>query len=61
MRKTTIKPDSVNPFQNAQEEWLDLEKFASVEVTSENPNFPIESALAGREGPAGARPKEASR
>jgi hypothetical protein len=51
MRKTTIKPDSVNTFQNAQEEWLDLERFASVEVTSEDPNFPIESALAGRESP----------
>ena len=51
MCKTTINPDSVNPFQNAQEEWLDLEKFASVEVTSEDPNFPIESALATREGP----------
>src|ERR1700719_43112 len=51
MRKTIIKPETINPRQNAQDEWLDLEKVATVEITSEDPNFPIESALAGREGP----------
>jgi len=50
MRKTIIRPESVNPHPNAQEEWLDLEKSAAVEVTSEDPKFPIESALAGRKG-----------
>jgi uncharacterized protein (DUF736 family) len=50
VRKTIIKPESVNPRSNTQEEWLDLEKFAAVEVTSEDPKFPIESALTGREG-----------
>jgi uncharacterized protein (DUF736 family) len=50
MRKTIVRPESVNPRPNAQEEWLDLEKSAAVEVTSEDPNYPIESALAGREG-----------
>ena len=51
MRKTIIKPETTNPRQNAQDEWLDLEKVATVEITSEDPKFPIESALATREGP----------
>ena len=51
MRKTMIKAETINPRQNAQEEWLDLEKLATVEITSEDPKFPIESALATREGP----------
>ena len=51
MRKTMIKPETINPRQNAQDEWLDLEKVATVEITSEDPKFPIESALATREGP----------
>jgi uncharacterized protein (DUF736 family) len=51
MRKTIIKPETSNPGQNAQDEWLDLEKAATVEITSEDPKFPIESALATREGP----------
>ena len=51
MRKTIIKPETINPRQNAQDEWLDLEKVATVEITSEDPKFPIESALAKREGP----------
>ena len=51
MRKTIIKPETINPRQNAQDEWLDLEKVATVEITSEDPKSPIESALAKREGP----------
>jgi hypothetical protein len=51
MRKTIINPETINPCQNAQGEWLDLEKVATVEITSEDPKFPIESALATREGP----------
>src|SRR6266849_1802597 len=51
MRKTIIKPETINPRQNAQDEWLDLEKVAIVEITSEDPKFPIESALATREAP----------
>jgi hypothetical protein len=50
MRKTIITPETINPRQNAQDEWLDLEKVAIVEITSEDPKFPIESALATREG-----------
>jgi hypothetical protein len=51
MRKTTITPGPIDPRQDAQEEWLDLEHCASIEVTSEDPDFPVDSALAGREGP----------
>ena len=50
MRKTIIKPEITNRRQNAQPEWLDLENVATVEITSEDPKFPIESALATQEG-----------
>lgn len=36
---------------SANETWLDLEQFARVEVTSEQPGFPIESALVPGTGP----------
>jgi hypothetical protein len=48
MRKKLINSDTMRP--HAQEEWLDLEEIARVEVTSEDPNFPIEAALAAAEG-----------
>jgi hypothetical protein len=48
MRKTVI--DAASP-PHSQEKWLDLQKIARVEVTSEDPNFPIESALSAGEGP----------
>jgi hypothetical protein len=51
MRKSIIKPEGVNPEKKVQEEWLDLEKSASVEITSEDPDFPIEDALRGHQGP----------
>jgi hypothetical protein len=44
MRKKVTNPDAQSP-QRGQGVWLDLEKIASVEVTSEDPNFPIDSAL----------------
>jgi len=50
MRKTLIEPETVDPSQNAQDQWLDLDQFATVEITSEDPRFPIESALTVREG-----------
>jgi uncharacterized protein (DUF736 family) len=31
--------------------WLDLEQFATVEVTSEEPHFPIESVFSSEDGP----------
>jgi hypothetical protein len=45
MRKTIIAPDAVYSEPHTEPEWLDLEQLAKVEVTSENPSFPIESAL----------------
>ena len=48
MRKKLINSDTMRP--HSQEEWLDLEEIARVEVTSEDPNFPIEAALAAGEG-----------
>jgi hypothetical protein len=50
MQKKVINPDTINPRPDSQEEWLDLDEIASVEVTSEDPNYPIEAALAGGEG-----------
>jgi len=50
MRKTVINPDTINPRPQSQGEWLDLAEIATVEVTSEDPNFPIEFALTAREG-----------
>jgi hypothetical protein len=35
----------------AAEGWLDLEQIATVEVTSEDPGFPIESAFSSNDGP----------
>jgi hypothetical protein len=49
MRKNVINSDTINPRSHSQEEWLDLEEIARVEVTSEDPNFPIEAALAAGE------------
>jgi hypothetical protein len=49
MRKKVINADTINLQQRSQGEWLDLEEIARVEVTSEDPNFPIEAALASRE------------
>src|ERR1700730_10927401 len=52
MRKKVINSDTINPRSHSQEEWLDLEDVARAEVTSEDPNFPIEAALAaGEKGP----------
>ena len=50
MRKTVINSDPINPRWHSQGEWLDLEETARVEVTSEDPDFPIEDALSAGEG-----------
>jgi|SRR5271165_494489 len=59
MRKTLIQetlPDaSTEPGQ-----WLDLETLASVEVTSESPDYPIESVFAAQTG-EGWRASEAGK
>jgi hypothetical protein len=38
----------MGPAVNGPGEWLNLEELASVEVTSEDPDFPIESAIAAQ-------------
>jgi hypothetical protein len=49
MRKKVIKLDTLNPQPHSQEKWLNLEEIARIEVTSEDPSFPIEAALTARE------------
>ena len=51
MRKTVIDPATVHSESRAEQEWLDLEEMAKVEVTSEDPRFPLESALVSSKGP----------
>jgi hypothetical protein len=51
MRKSIIDPATTHPEQRSEQEWLDLEQVAKVEVTSEDANFPIESTLASAKGP----------
>jgi hypothetical protein len=51
MRKSLIDKVTIHPEQRSEQEWLELEQIAKVEVTSEDPNFPIESALASGKGP----------
>ena len=48
MRKRIINPSA--PDREDQHKWLDLAEIAEVEVTSEDPKFPIENALLPSEG-----------
>jgi hypothetical protein len=50
VRKRTIGADSVDG-PAADVDWLDLEQIAQVELTSEDPDHPIEAALGSRSGP----------
>ena len=45
MRKRIIGQKDKAPEPDSKKEWLELERVAEVEVTSEDPAFPIESAL----------------
>ncbi len=45
MRKQLIGQEVTKPTRETQDTWLDLEKLAHVEITSEDPAFPIENAL----------------
>jgi hypothetical protein len=56
MRKRIVTPTSATA--HAQEDWLDLERAATVEVTSEGKDFPIESSLSikPRQGWRAAQP-----
>jgi hypothetical protein len=49
MRKTIITPENRSAVSTEQE-WLDLIKIARAEITSEDPSYPIESALNPFEG-----------
>lgn len=50
MRKQIIDRSSKEP-SSADQDWLDLERLARVEVTSEDTGNPVESALAASGGP----------
>jgi hypothetical protein len=56
MRKRIVPPPPATA--HAQEDWLDLERAATVEVTSEDKDFPIESSLSiePRQGWCAAQP-----
>ena len=51
MRKRIVGPHQARPDGESDRHWLDLEQNAIVEVTSEDPNFPIESVFASEVGP----------
>ena len=50
MRKRIVGPHDVQQPEQRDKGWLDLEQIATVEVSSEDPSFPIEGAL-GHGGP----------
>jgi hypothetical protein len=50
VRKTVIDLAAVHSEPRPEQEWLNLEEMAKVEVTSEDPRFPLESALVSRKG-----------
>lgn len=51
MRKRIAGLSSNQKQSKFLEEWVDLEQIATVEVTSEDPNFPVESVFSGSIGP----------
>jgi hypothetical protein len=55
MRKRIIDQPGAGLPSHPEERWLDLERLAEVEVSSEAPNFPIESALVASGGVTGWR------
>jgi hypothetical protein len=50
MRKAIITPESRESL-SAEQQWLDLTRIARAELTSEDPSYPIESALKPSRGP----------
>ena len=50
MRKGIVETDLAKPRGESEQGWLDLEQIATVEVTSEDPRFPIESAFGPKRG-----------
>jgi hypothetical protein len=55
MRKSIIDPATTHSEHRSEQERLDLEQVAKVEVTSEDPHFPVESGLGKRTGLARGR------
>lgn len=51
MRKRIVGLRRAESSGKSDPKWLDLEEMATVEVTSENPEFPVESALGWKDGP----------
>ena len=51
MRKRITRTRLAKPGDASDQDWLDLEHIATVDVTSEDPSFPIESAIGSRHGP----------
>jgi uncharacterized protein (DUF736 family) len=45
MRKRIVDPSRAHVSQRSEHRWLDLHEVAMVEVSSEDPQFPIDSAL----------------
>ena len=60
MRKRLIN-DHRSDVLASSPSWLDIEPLAQVEITSEDPAFPIESALIPARNPVGAPPTLARR
>ena len=50
MRKRIIE-QQLGPVDQPEQEWINLETITVAELTSEDPDFPIESALATGDGP----------
>src|SRR5947199_9530710 len=46
MRKKAIGAAAIDTARQPGTGWLDLDRIATVEVTSENPDFPVESVFA---------------
>jgi len=51
MRKRIVASQPAQPRGESDQAWLDLEQIATVEVTSEDPGFPIESVFGFNGGP----------
>jgi hypothetical protein len=50
MRKRIVGLQGARQAGELEQGWLDLEQIATVEVTSEDPSFPVESAFDSRNG-----------
>jgi hypothetical protein len=51
VRKRIVSSGRTVPRPGPDPRWIDLRQIATVEVTSEDPNFPIESVFSGSGGP----------